>query len=52
MDMDKYEESLTQWTNDFLHSHRGFCEKALEIQPGDRVVVANGRVSLKEHKLH
>ncbi|XP_064638451.1 UDP-glucose:glycoprotein glucosyltransferase 1-like isoform X2 [Lineus longissimus] len=44
MDIDKYEESLKQWTNDFLHSHRGFCEKALEIQPGERVVIANGRI--------
>ncbi|XP_074657528.1 UDP-glucose:glycoprotein glucosyltransferase 1-like isoform X2 [Tubulanus polymorphus] len=43
MDMEKYEKGFKSKATDFLFTHRMFCDQVLELQPGDRTVITNGR---------
>ena len=44
--MDAFKAVLSKKATGFLVSHRAFCEKALQFQPGDRGIITNGKVSL------
>ena len=45
MEFKAYEKALKKQTNVFFKTHRAFCEKVLELKPGQRAVVINGKVS-------
>ena len=44
MEYEEYAAALKKQDNKFLEIHRSFCEKALEMKPGERGIIANGRV--------
>ncbi|ELU12397.1 hypothetical protein CAPTEDRAFT_227323 [Capitella teleta] len=44
MDFDDYAVSLEKLDDKIFHAHRLFCEKAVEMKPGQIAVIANGRV--------
>ncbi|KAI1899151.1 hypothetical protein AGOR_G00058600 [Albula goreensis] len=44
MDQDSFEKTFNTMELGFLHAQRLFCEDVLKLQPGQRVVVSNGRI--------
>ena len=44
MDIEAYKTALKESSTQYLTAHRLFCERVLNIQSGQRAVVANGMV--------
>ncbi len=42
--MERYKIKLEESNNAFLVPHRSFCEKVLDLEPGARAIVSNGKV--------
>jgi len=46
MDVAAYTNKLNLFSVEKLRSHRIFCDRVLDFQPGQRGLVSNGKVSV------
>jgi len=46
MDVSAFTNNLRSFSMHKFYSHRIFCERVLDFQPGERGVISNGKVSI------